>query len=64
MGIAFGVFWDNLVGRDTVGRPRHRLEQYIKMDFERGERPLRTAMPEGREGRRRRRRGRRRTLRE
>ena len=38
--------WENLKGRDTLGRPRGRLENYVKMDFERGEGPPRTVMPE------------------
>jgi len=65
------------MGRDTLGRPRHRLEQYVKMEFGRGEGPPRAVMPEERDGgrrgrrrrrrrikRRRRRRKRKRTLRE
>jgi hypothetical protein len=37
------------MGRDTLGRPRHRLEQYVKMNSERGEGTPRTGMPEERE---------------
>jgi len=41
-----GFCWENLKGRDTLGRPRRGLEHNDKMDFERGEDPPRTVMPE------------------